>query len=78
MDVDSVDYWGPLRITKSHIGNNPGAVGLTYQFGGGYFALTPEPYRPPHSVVVGVRHVPSFHYYVNDYQGNVRLAVDCN
>ena len=72
MDVDSVDYWGCLRITKSHIGNNPGAVGLTYQFGGGYFALTPEP------VQTSVRHVPSFHYYVPDYQGNVRLVVDGN
>ena len=78
LDVDSVDYWGSLRITKSHIGNNPRAVGLTYQFDGGYFALTPEPYRPPHSVAVGARYVPSFHYYVNDYQGNVRLVVDGN
>ena len=54
------------------------ALGLTDQFGGSYFAVTPEPYRPPHSVVVCVRHVPSFHYYVPDYQGNVRLVVDGN
>ena len=54
------------------------ALGLTDQFGDSYFAVTPEPYRPPHSVVVCVRHVPSFHYYVPDYQGNVRLVVDGN
>ena len=78
MDVDSVDYWGNLRITKEDIVTHHGVVGMTYQFGGGYFAVTPQPYRPPHSTAVGVQYVPSFFYYVNDYQGNVRLVVDGN
>ena len=54
------------------------ALGLTYQFGGSYFAVTPEAYRPPHSVQVSVQYFPTFHYYVPDYQGNVRLVVDGN
>ena len=51
-------------------------MGLTYQFGGGYFAVMPKRYRLPHSVAVGIQHIPSFFYYIRDYQGNVRLVVD--
>ena len=78
MDVDSVDYWGKWQLTKEDIVNHHGVVGLTYQFGGGYFAVMPKRYRPPHSVAVGIQYIPSFFYYVNDYQGNVRLVVDGN
>ena len=48
------------------------AVGLNYQFGGGYLSVTPEPAQ------TGVQYAPTFHYYVNDYQGNVRFVVDGN
>ena len=78
MDVDSVDYWGKWQLTKEDIVNHHGVVGLTYQFGGGYFAVMPKRYRPPHSVAVGIQYIPSFFYYVTDYQGNVRLVVDGN
>ena len=72
LDVDSMDYMGAWQIRKSLVGNNTEAVGLTYQFGGGYLSVMPEPAQ------AGVQYAPTFHYYVNDYQGNVRLVVDGN
>ena len=78
MDVDSLDYWGRFQISTRDYRPIGFGVGkhVVCQFCGGYLDVDASIER--RYGILGMAYVPSFHYYVTDYQGNVRLVVDGN
>ena len=78
MDVDSLDYWGRFQISTRDYRPIGFGVGkhVVCQFSGGYLDVEASIER--RYGILGMVYVPSFHYYVTDYQGNVRLVVDGN
>ena len=78
MDVDSLDYWGRFQISTRDYRPIGFGVGkhVVCQFSGGYLDVDASIER--RYGILGMAYVPSFHYYVTDYQGNVRLVVDGN
>ena len=69
----SVDMGTYINI--GNIGINHSVPSVDYHFGDGYLSVSATPYRPRPGATLGVRYVPSYHYFVRDYLGSNRLVV---
>lgn len=70
--VDSLDYADNLRIRNqqfSQVGIRPK---VDYYYAGGFMSLTPSAVGYPITVIYDL----SFHSFLRDHQGNVRVVAD--